>query len=135
MTEENQQVVSASSQPLVLVVEDDSFLRGLLIDKLHKEGLSVAEATTGAEAHEILNRQTPAIILLDLMLPGTDGFQLLQEIKTNPVTKDVPVIVLSNLGEKEHVERAMSLGAADYMVKAHFVPDEIMDRIKSVLDR
>lgn len=133
MPEANQQNVSSSSGVLVLVVEDDAFLRRLLMEKLHKEGLNVLEATTGAEAHESLNKQIPNIILLDLMLPGTDGFQLLQEIKTDAKTKDIPVIVLSNLSEKEHVERALSLGAVDYMVKAHFVPDEIVAKVKKLL--
>ena len=131
MLEEQQN--SSPAGPLILVVEDDAFLRRLLTEKLYKEGLNVAEAVDGAAARASLDEQTPSLILLDLMMPGTDGFQLLQEIKINAKTKDVPVMVLSNLGEKEHVERAMALGAADYMVKAHFVLDEIIAKIRKIL--
>ncbi len=135
MPEIEQQNVSSSPGALVLVVEDDAFLRRLLMEKLHKDDLNAVEATNGAEAHESLKKQIPGLILLDLMMPGTDGFQLLQEIKADAKTKDIPVIVLSNLGEKEHIERAMALGAADYMVKAHFVLDEIVARVKTLLGK
>ncbi|MEK7629693.1 MAG: response regulator [Patescibacteria group bacterium] len=135
MSEVEQQIVAPAPGDVVLVVEDDAFLRRMLTEKLHKEGLNVFEATNGTEAHESLNKQTPNIILLDLMMPGTDGFQLLREIKTDAKTKDIPVMVLSNLGEKEHIERAMSLGVVDYMIKAHFVLDEIVSKIKSILNK
>ena len=120
---------------IVLIVEDDVFLRRLLVEKMGKSGFTVAEATNGIEVFDYLKTATPDIVLLDLMMPDTDGFEVLQKIKASSTTENTPVIVLSNLGEKENIEKAMSLGAVDYMVKAHFVPDEIVAKVQSILNR
>jgi len=71
--------------------------------------------------------------LLDLILPGIDGFEVLSKIKGNPDTEKTPVIILSNLGQKEDVERGLKLGAIDYLIKAHFTPGEIIEKIKNVI--
>ncbi|MDP3710384.1 MAG: response regulator [bacterium] len=118
---------------LVLVVEDDAFLRKLLVNKLKKDGFEVAEATSGKEALEFLKGKLPIIVLLDLVMPGIDGFQVLEEMRRNPETKELPVIVLSNLGEPEQMERTKRLGVDDYLVKAHFFLDEIQDKIDKVI--
>lgn len=118
---------------LVLVVEDDAFLRRLLVEKLKKEGFKVEAVEGGKEALEFMQKNPPALVLLDLVMPGLDGFQVLQEMKKNPDTKGTAVIVLSNLGEKEHIDRAKSLGADEYMVKAHFILDEIVDKVAKVM--
>jgi len=72
----------------------------------------------------------PDLVLLDLILPGIDGFEVLAKVKEDPATTSVPVIILSNLGQREDVERGMKLGAIDYLIKAHFTPNEIIDKIK-----
>lgn len=118
---------------VILIVEDDSFLRKLLAEKLNREGFLTAEVAGGKEALDYLRKETPVIILLDLVMPGIDGFQVLQEIRKNPVTKNIPVIVLSNLGEQEHVDRAKALGADDYLIKAHFILDEIVKRVSETI--
>lgn len=118
---------------LVLVVEDDAFLRKLLVNKLKKDGFEVAETTSGKEALEFLKTKMPIIVLLDLVMPGVDGFQVLEEMRKNPQTKDTPVIVLSNLGEPEQMERTKRLGVDEYLVKAHFFLDEIQDKIDKVI--
>lgn len=123
----------SSSKRLVLVVEDDAFLRKLLVNKLTKDGFKVAETTGGKEALEFLKNNTPIIVLLDLVMPGVDGFQVLEEMRRNPQTKDIPVIILSNLGEPEQMERTKRLGVDDYLVKAHFFLDEIQDKIDKVI--
>lgn len=120
---------------VILIAEDDVFLRRLLIEKIGKSGFTVAEATNGTEVFDYLKTVTPDIILLDLMMPNTDGFEVLQKIKSLPATQNIPVLVLSNLGEKENIEKAMSLGATDYMIKAHFVPDEIVTKIQTILNK
>ena len=84
-------------------------------------------------AFEILERWKPDIILLDLILPGVDGFEILSRIKKDDRLKDIPVIVLSNLGQQEDIDRAMSLGAQDFMVKANFTLEEIIVRVRSIL--
>ncbi|MEK7566545.1 MAG: response regulator [Patescibacteria group bacterium] len=117
----------------VLIIEDDKFLRDLLSLKLKKEGFKVDEAIDGEEGLAKVRSVKPSIIILDLIIPGKDGFALLQDLKKDPNTEAIPVIVLSNLGQREDIERAKSLGAKDYMIKAQLTPIEVVERIKSVL--
>lgn len=117
----------------VLVVEDDKFLRELFIRKLFSDGFKVENAIDANGVFEILGRWKPDIILLDLILPGVDGFEILSRIKKDDAIKDIPVIVLSNLGQQEDIDRAMALGAKDFMVKANFTLDEIIARVRTIL--
>ncbi|MBI2640478.1 MAG: response regulator [Candidatus Sungbacteria bacterium] len=117
----------------ILIIEDDAFLRKLLAEKLAREGFQVKETAGGKDAMEHLAQEVPHAVLLDLVMPGVDGFQILQEIRKNPASKNIPVIVLSNLGEQEHVDRARSLGADDYLIKAHFILDEIVERVSALI--
>jgi len=119
----------------VLIVEDDKFLRDLIVQKLKREGFVTSEAVDGEEGLKITKEKHPDIILLDLILPGSDGFEVLRRIKSDTSTAQIPVIVLSNLGQKEDMDRAMSGGAEDFMMKAHFTPGEIIAKIKSVLKK
>ena len=84
---------------------------------------------------KILEKINPHLILLDLILPGMDGFEILARLKKDPKTSSVPILVLSNLGQKEDIDKAASLGAVDYMIKANFTPGEISERIKSILKK
>ncbi len=122
-----------STKIAVLVVEDDKFLRELLARKLKASGFDVMSAIDGKEVAKKIEEKTPQLILLDLVLPGVDGFEILKELKGDPKTKQIPVIVLSNLGQKEEVEKGIKLGASDYLIKAHFTPDEIINKIRTVL--
>lgn len=117
----------------ILIVEDDKFLRDLLSRKLQDENLTVVSAVDGEEGVKKVGEELPDLMLLDLILPGINGFDVLKKIKENPKTSEVPVIVLSNLGQKEDVERALSLGAKDYLIKANFTLEEIFDKIKKFL--
>lgn len=117
----------------VLVVEDDKFLRELISQKLIKEGFNVQSAIDGEEGLKMAKEFNPSIILLDLILPSIDGFEVLSRIKGNPSTASIPIIILSNLGQKEDVERGLKLGAVDYLIKAHFTPGEIIEKIKAIL--
>ncbi|MCR4322689.1 MAG: response regulator [Candidatus Azambacteria bacterium] len=119
----------------VLLVEDDSFLRDLISQKMKKEGFTVIEAIDGEESLKKAVSENPHIILLDLILPGADGFEILRKMRAEPATSKVPIIVLSNLGQKEDVEKGIMLGATDYLVKAHNTPGEIIDKIKEILSR
>ncbi len=117
----------------ILVVEDDKFLRELISKKLKDEGYQLAQAVDGEEGAEKAKKVSPDLILLDLILPGIDGFEVLSRIKKDPTTSDIPVIILSNLGQKEEIEKGIKLGATDYLIKAHFTPGEIVEKIKEVL--
>jgi len=117
----------------ILIVEDDKFLRELIAQKLTKEGYEVSEAIDGEEGIKKIQEEKPNLVLLDLILPGIDGFEVLSKMKEDQALVQIPVIILSNLGQKEDVEKGLKLGAVDYLIKAHFTPGEILDKIKAVL--
>lgn len=124
----------ASNQPMtILVIEDDQFLRDLITHKIVEEGYYALEAVDGEEGINKAASSQPQLILLDIILPGMDGFEVLRLLKQKPETKKIPVIVLSNLGQEDDVERARALGAKDYLVKAQFTPAEIIEKIKKDL--
>lgn len=118
----------------ILIVEDDQFLHKILAMKVKAEGFEVISAYDGESAVKKV-KETPDLILLDLILPQMSGFEFLGEIKMDSQLKKIPVIVLSNLGQDEDIERAKSLGAQDYLVKANFSIDEVIKKAKEWLAR
>ena len=117
----------------ILLVEDDNFLRDLISQKLKRESFNVIEAIDGEDGVKKTGEHKPHLILLDLILPGMDGFEVLRDIHGNENSKKIPVIILSNLGQKDDIEKGMRFGAIDYLVKAHNTPGEIVDKVKEVL--
>lgn len=117
----------------ILIIEDDSFLQGLEASKLNKEGYKVITASSGEEAMEKIKELGIDIILLDLVLPNFDGFEILKKVRTTEATKDTPVIVFSNLSEEKAVNKSKELGATDFMVKSNFTLDELVKHIGSIL--
>ncbi len=117
----------------ILIIEDDKFLRELISRKLENEGYSIVEAVDGEEGIKKIRDEPPDLVLLDLILPGIDGFEFLTRVKQDPTLAPIPVIVLSNLGQREEIEKGLKLGAIDYLVKAHFTPGEIVEKIKNAL--
>ena len=117
----------------ILIIEDDKFLRELMVRKLVNDGYEVIEATNGEEGVRTAKAEKPDLILLDLILPGIDGFESLTRIRKDQEIANIPVIILSNLGQKEDIEKGLKLGATDYLIKAHFAPGEIAEKIASIL--
>ena len=117
----------------ILVIEDDKFLRELISRKLIGEGFDVLEAVDGEEGIKKIKEGKPDLVLLDLILPSIDGFEILTRVRDDPEVSSIPVIILSNLGQREEVEKGLKLGAIDYLIKAHFTPGEIIEKIKNVL--
>ncbi len=117
----------------ILIVDDDAFLSGIYATKLEIEQFDVVIARDGEEGLKAAAREKPDLVLLDVLMPKLDGFEVLEKLKADPKTKAIPVIMLTNLGQKEDVERAIQEGAADYLIKAHFVPSEAVEKIKNVL--
>ncbi len=117
----------------ILVIEDDKFLRELISQKLLHEGYDIAEAVDGEKGLEAVEKEKPDLVLLDLILPGLDGFEVLTKIKENPAVSQIPVIILSNLGQKDDIEKGLKMGAKDYLIKAHFTPAEIIEKIGIIL--
>jgi len=120
-------------KPFILVIEDDKFLRELLVRKLGGEGFDVKNAIEAESAFAILDERKPKMIFCDLILPGVDGFEILKRLKSDTKTADIPVVILSNLGQKEDYEKAMALGAKDFMVKANFTLDEIVAKARAIV--
>lgn len=116
----------------ILLVEDDKFLRELLTKRLRDEKFTVHPAIDGEEAFKILDKERVELILLDIILPGVNGFEILKRIKEDPTISHIPVMMLTNLGQKSDMERGEELGAEDYMVKAQYTPREIVERIKKL---
>lgn len=117
----------------VLIVEDDEFLRSLTAKRLEKEGFMVEVGVDGESGIAVAESKNPDLILLDLLLPGLDGFEVLKKVKSNDALKTVPVIIFSNLGQKEDIEKAKTLGANDFLIKANFTLDDVVTKIKGLL--
>lgn len=124
---------TTSSKIKVLVIEDDQFLRDLLSTKLERENFDVATAMDGPEALEKIQEVKADIVLLDIILPGIDGFEILKRMKSSPSHKSIPVVLLSNLGQEADVERGKALGANDYLIKSNFTIDEIIEKIHKIV--
>lgn len=118
----------------ILIIEDDKFLRELIVQKIIKEGYDIDEAIDGEDGIKKVKELKPDLVLLDLILPGIDGFEVLARMKEDVSVSQIPVIILSNLGQKDDVEKGLKLGAVDYLIKAHFTPGEIINKIKAVLE-
>ena len=120
----------------ILLVEDDPFLIDIYTTKLKEEGFSVEVAAGGEEGLKKLKEKSFDLLVLDIVLPRIDGWKILEEIK-NPLQRyggGLKIIVLSNLGQKEEVEKGLKLGATKYLIKAHYTPSEIVAEIKQLLE-
>lgn len=117
----------------ILLVEDDLFLTGMYAAKFEIENFKVITADEGEKAVRLALKETPDIILLDILLPNMNGFDVLSKLKSDKSTKNIPVILLTNLSQKDEIEKGLRMGAEDYLIKAHFMPSEVVDKIKKVL--
>lgn len=118
----------------ILLAEDDEFLSSLLHNRLLREGFTVALAKNGDEVVELLKSFKPDLVLLDIILPGKLGFEILEDMRQDPKISKIPFMVMSNLGQDEDIAKAKRLGAIDYFVKARIVIDDLIKRIASFLN-
>lgn len=119
----------------IFIVEDDSFVMDIYRTKLTQEGFSVTTAANGLEAMKKLKeeKEPPDLIMLDIIMPYMDGLEVLRNVRSDERTKNIPVILLTNLSQKEEVDKGLSLGANDYLIKSHFTPSEVMEKISRYL--
>jgi len=122
-----------TDQKTILIVEDDIFMGGLLEKKFQQSNFQVARAMNVDEARKIIESQQISLILLDIILPGTDGITFLKELKLNPQFQSIPVIIASNLGKEEEIEKGIAEGASGYVVKANTTPGEIVQKVENIL--
>jgi len=116
-----------------LVIEDDRFLLKAYEIKFNKEGLGVITASDGITGLELAKKEKPNLIILDLMLPKMNGFEFLKKIKSDDELKNIPVVALSNLGQRNDYDRTISLGAKEYFIKTNYTLEEIAEKIKRYL--
>lgn len=119
----------------ILLIEDDPFILKMYETKFRLEKLETRIAENGQKGLDLLESYDPDIVLLDLMMPEKDGFQVLQEMRANEKWQRLPVIVLSNISQEIDIERARELGATDYFVKTSLTPQQVVDKIKEVLKK
>ncbi len=117
----------------ILLVEDDPFLIDIYSQKLSKAGFAVEVATDGETAIKILGEKIPSLVLLDIVLPGIEGWEVLRRIKKDKKFAGLKMIILSNLGQKAEVEKGLKLGAIKYLIKAHYTPKEVVEEVKKIL--
>ena len=119
----------------ILFIEDEQTLQKTISRYLEQEGYQVNNALDGEIGLEIAKKEKPDLILLDIILPKKNGFEVLKELKEDETTKDIPVIILTNLEGNNDVEKALSLGATTYLIKANYKLEEISNKIKETLNQ
>ena len=124
---------SGSAKIKIVIAEDDKFLSKVLSNKFRRDNYEVFIASDGIEAGNKIRTEMPDIVLLDLIMPNKNGFEILEEIKAEKQFKDLPIIVLSNLGQKSDIARSKKLGAADYLVKSNLSINAVVEKVKETL--
>lgn len=117
----------------ILLVEDDPFLIDIYATKFKEMGFVIDIAQDGNQALRKIGEKNIELVLLDIVLPHVDGWEILKEIRKQDSFKDLKVVVLSNLGQKSEVDKAFALGATKYLIKAHYTPSEVVEEVKKIL--
>lgn len=125
--------MSEGQKKKILIIEDDRYIAKMYQTKLSLDGFEVELAENGAAGVEKAKSFLPDIILLDILMPEMDGFQVLESIRGDDTISFVPVIIMSNLAKEEHVKKARVLGVKDYIIKSQITPQEVVQRIKKVM--
>ncbi|MBU1164744.1 response regulator [Patescibacteria group bacterium] len=119
----------------ILVIEDDKSLVNILKQAFDSKEFEIILAVDAKVGLEKVKSAKPDLVILDILLPGESGFEVLDNIKKDEETKDTPVMILSNLGQDREIKTGLSMGAEDYMVKADFTIDEVVEKVKKLLKK
>lgn len=114
----------------ILIVEDEATLQKTLQEVLSQEGFLILSALDGELGLELAKKHKPDLILLDLILPKKDGFEVLKELKADPTTKGIPIVILTNLEGSTDVQKALELGATTYLVKANYELEDVIGKVR-----
>lgn len=114
----------------ILIVDDDSMISDMYLMKFVEDGFDATTASDGKTALEKIESEKPDAVLLDIVMPQMDGFDVLKELGKKGLLQNTKIILLSNVGQKEDVEKGLSLGASDYIIKANFTPSEVLEKVK-----
>lgn len=119
----------------ILIVEDDAFIRDIYQMKFSQEEFDVISAENGVEALKKIEQGIPDVILLDIVMPYMDGMETLKNIRKNEAWKKIPVIMLTNISEKEKITEAGENEVSDYLIKSHFTPSEVVEKVNSLFEK
>ncbi len=117
----------------ILIIDDDPFILDMYVLKFKEVGFQIEIAKNGKEGLQKITDTKPNAVLLDVVMPIMDGFEVLHHLAKEKILEKTKVILLTNLGQKDDIERGLKLGAKDYIIKAHFTPSQVVDKVKSVL--
>lgn len=117
----------------ILIVEDEATLHKALVDSLMQSGYETLSALDGELGWDLISKEIPDLVLLDIILPKLDGFEILAKMKEDPKTADIPVIILTNLGDISDIQKALDLGASTYLVKADFHLEDVLKKVEQTL--
>ena len=117
----------------IFIIEDDQMISSMYKTKLEAEGFAVQVIENGFEGLKAIQQEAPDLVLLDIMLPQLDGFSVLRQLRSDPKTKNIPVIIITNLGTEEDISKGKKAGATDYLVKANFTPAQVAEKVKKYL--
>ncbi len=125
--------MSEQEKKKILIIEDDRSLQSALVEIIQQEGFETESAFDGEEGLAKIRSFGPDLVLLDIILPKKDGFDLLSEIKKDEALKNIPVLVLTNLEEVNNIQKALDLGANSYLVKSDFSLKDIVEKVRAIL--
>ena len=124
----------SETKKTIMIVEDDIFVMDIYNMKITKDGMNAITAVNGVEAMKKLEEGAkPDLILLDILMPYMGGLEFLKKMRENEKFKNIPVVLLTNLSQKEEISEGLNLGAKDYLIKSHFTPTEVMEKINQYL--
>lgn len=118
----------------VAIIEDEPFLASMYTTKFELEGFEVLRASNGEEGLKAIAEGKPDLILLDVIMPKVDGFEVLEKLRANPETATTAVILLTNLGQRTDIEKGLAMGATDYIIKANYTPAQVVAKVKQHLN-
>jgi DNA-binding response OmpR family regulator len=117
----------------ILIIEDDRYISKMYQLKLSLDGFDVQVADNGRIGLEKVSEFKPDIILTDILMPELDGFEVIKSVKADEDLKTIPILIMSNLGQEDHIQKGLELGALGYIVKSQYTPSKVVDKIKEIL--
>ena len=117
----------------ILIIEDEKLLLEMYQSRFEKEGYQVLTATTGRPGLKLAKEEKPDLIILDILMPRTDGYEVIKKVREDAQIKKIPILVLSNLGQQEEINKGLKLGADDYIVKTDITPSELINKVERML--
>jgi DNA-binding response OmpR family regulator len=124
-----------NSRQIVLIIEDERILGEIIFNKLHAEGYEAYWELNGDAGLKKMREVMPGLVLLDLVMPEKNGYEVLEEMKGDPLLQKIPVVIISNSGQPVEVSQILELGAKDYIVKAEFSPEEVLDKVRKYMKK